>query len=132
MRFDFALLSSVAPGGDIAFSEEKLVAARNFANKLWNASRLLFSKPREGRSKPVSLADRWLATRLSFCAEDVNRAFAAASLRSRRQTPFYHFWWDEFCDWYLGAKKAGRGLSYTYTLYEKALRLLHPIDAVSH
>src|SRR5258708_6727766 len=40
----FALLSSVAPGGDIAFSEEKLVTARNFANKIWNASRLLLSR----------------------------------------------------------------------------------------
>ena len=122
----FALLGSVAPGGDIAFSEEKLVAARNFANKLWNASRLLFSKPREGCCGPVSLADRWLATRLSFCAEDVNRAFAAHRY-DEAADKLYHFWWDDFCDWYLELKKFDSDWSYTYIVYEKALRILHPI-----
>ena len=53
----FALLISAAPGGDIALSEDRIASCRNFANKIWNASRLLFSKPREGAGEPVSLAD---------------------------------------------------------------------------
>ncbi|MCU1336923.1 MAG: valyl-tRNA synthetase [Bryobacterales bacterium] len=122
----FALLSSVAPGGDIAFSEEKLTSARNFANKIWNASRLLFSKSREGTGQPASLADRWIKDRLNRCAEKVNDEFrnhrydqAASSL--------YHFWWNEFCDWYLEMKKLDSDWSYTYVVYEQALRLLHPL-----
>jgi valyl-tRNA synthetase len=122
----FALLSSVAPGGDIALSEEKLVAARNFANKIWNASRLLFSKPREGSDTPVSMADQWIATRFSFCAEHANRAFGDHRY-DEAADQLFHFWWDDFCDWYLELKKFDSDWSYAYVVYEKALRLLHPI-----
>src|SRR6202050_4361826 len=70
-----ALLISAAPGGDIALSEDRIASCRNFANKIWNASRLLFSKPKEGAGMPVSLADRWIGHRFSACAEESNRAF---------------------------------------------------------
>jgi valyl-tRNA synthetase len=122
----FALLNSVAPGGDIAFSEEKLTAARNFANKIWNASRLLFSKPREGSAQPVSLADRWIADRFNRCAEEVNSAFENHRY-DQAADRLYHFWWDEFCDWYLELKKLDADWSYAYIVYESALRLLHPL-----
>jgi valyl-tRNA synthetase len=122
----FALLNSVAPGGDIAFSEEKLTAARNFANKIWNASRLLFSKPREGTGQPVSLADRWIADRFNRCAEEVNSAFENHRY-DQAADRLYHFWWDEFCDWYLELKKLDADWSYAYIVYENALRLLHPL-----
>src|SRR5579883_3414445 len=56
----FALLVSAAPGADIALSEDRIASTRAFANKIWNASRLIFSRPREGRGEPVSLADRWI------------------------------------------------------------------------
>jgi valyl-tRNA synthetase len=52
----FALLVSAAPGNDIALSESRIDAEKAFANKIWNASRLLFSKPREGPAQSVSLA----------------------------------------------------------------------------
>ena len=122
----FALLNSVAPGGDIAFSEEKLTAARNFANKIWNASRLLFSKPREGSAQPVSLVDRWIADRFNRCAEEVNSAFENHRY-DQAADRLYHFWWDEFCDWYLELKKLDADWSYAYIVYESALRLLHPL-----
>jgi valyl-tRNA synthetase len=122
----FALLSSVAPGGDIAFSEEKLVSARNFANKIWNASRLLFSKPREGKGQATSLADRWIASRFNACAEAANRFFEQHRY-DQTADALFHFLWDDFCDLYLELKKLETDWSYAYVVYESALRLLHPL-----
>ena len=121
----FALLNSAAPGNDIALSEDRIASERNFANKIWNASRLLFSKA-EGSAAAVSLADRWIGSRLNSCADVANRAFeqhryqeAADALR--------HFFWDDFCDWYLELKKPEAEWGYAFQVYEKALRLLHPL-----
>ena len=121
----FALLSSVAPGGDIAFSEEKLLATRNFANKLWNASRLLFGKSYEGTAVPLSTEDSWIASRLNACTKVVNGNFEQHRY-DEAATAVYHFWWNEFCDWYLEQKKREADWSYAYVVFEKALRLLHP------
>ncbi len=122
----FALLISAAPGGDIALSEDRIASCRNFANKIWNASRLLFSKPREGAGEPVSLADRWIAHRLSACAEIANAAFEDHRYHEAAQA-LWHFFWDEFCDWYLELKKPDSDWSYAYVIHEQALRLLHPL-----
>ena len=122
----FALLVSAAPGNDIALSEDRIASARNFANKIWNASRLLLSKPKEGAGQPVSLADRWIASRVNGCAEDANRAFGQHRYNDAANT-LYHFWWDDFCDWYLEQKKSDADWSFAYVVYEKALRLLHPL-----
>ena len=122
----FALLVSAAPGGDIALSEDRIASCRNFANKIWNASRLLFSKPKEGVGEPVSLADRWIASRLSACAEIANAAFADHRYHEAAQA-LWHFFWDEFCDWYLELKKPDTDWSYAYVVHEQALRLLHPL-----
>jgi len=122
----FGLLVSAAPGGDIALSEERLDAEKAFANKIWNASRLLFSRSKDGEREPVSLADRWIASRLNVAADTVNRAFEYHRYHEAADT-LYHFWWDEFCDWYLELKKFDSDWSYSYIAYEKALRLLHPL-----
>jgi len=122
----FALLVSAAPGGDIALSEERIDAERAFANKIWNASRLLFSKPREGAAKPVSLADRWIASRLNAAAEAADRHFKAHRYDLVADA-LYHFWWDDFCDWYLELKKLDEDWSFAYVVYEQGLRLLHPL-----
>jgi len=122
----FALLISAAPGGDIALSEDRIASCRNFANKIWNASRLLFGKSREGAGEPVSLADRWIGHRLSWCAEQANRAFGDHRYHEAAQE-LWHFFWDDFCDWYLELKKPESDWSYAYVVYEKALRLLHPL-----
>jgi len=122
----FALLVSAAPGGDIAVSEDRIDGEKAFANKIWNASRLLFSKPREGSGKPVSLADRWIAHRLNAAAEAANRNFESHRY-DQTADALYHFWWGDFCDWYLELKKLDDDWSYAYTVYEAALRLLHPL-----
>jgi valyl-tRNA synthetase len=122
----FALLISAAPGGDIALSEDRIASCRNFANKIWNASRLLFSKPKEGSGEPVSLADRWIGNRLSACAEISTAAFQDHRYHEAAQA-LWHFFWDEFCDWYLELKKPDTDWSYAFVVYEQALRLLHPL-----
>ena len=121
-----ALLISVAPGGDIAFSEEKLTAARNFANKIWNASRLLFTKAQEGARTPSSLADRWIGHRLNVHTKLVNEALANHRYDEAAHE-LWDFWWNDFCDWYLEIQKGEDDWSYAYVVYERALRLLHPL-----
>jgi valyl-tRNA synthetase len=122
----FGLLVSAAPGGDIALSEERIDAEKAFANKIWNASRLLFSKPTDGSGKPVSLADRWIASRLNAAAETANKCFDQHRYDLVADA-LYHFWWDDFCDWYLELKKLDSDWSFGYIVYEQALRLLHPL-----
>jgi valyl-tRNA synthetase len=122
----FGLLVSAAPGNDIALSESRIEAEQAFANKIWNASRLLFGKPREGSGEPVSLADRWIRTRLNDCVEVANKAFEQHRYHEVAET-LYHFWWGDFCDWYLEFKKSETDWCYAYAVHEKALRLLHPL-----
>ena len=122
----FALLVSAAPGNDIALSEDRIDAEKAFANKIWNASRLLLSKPREGSGQPGSLADRWIGSRLNACAATANKAFEQHRYHEAAES-LYHFWWGDFCDWYLELKKFEADWSYAYVAWEKALRLLHPL-----
>jgi valyl-tRNA synthetase len=74
----------------------------------------------------VSLVDRWIAHRLSACAEIVNAAFEDHRYHEAAQA-LWHFFWDEFCDWYLELKKPDTDWSYAYVVHEQALRLLHPL-----
>ncbi|HEX5431429.1 MAG TPA: class I tRNA ligase family protein, partial [Bryobacteraceae bacterium] len=122
----FALLVSAAPGGDIALSEDRIDSEKAFANKIWNASRLLFSKSKEGFVDPASLADRWIASRFNACAATANKALEQHRYHEAADA-LYHFWWDEFCDWYLELKKLDTDWGFAYVVYEKALRLLHPL-----
>jgi valyl-tRNA synthetase len=140
------LLISAAPGADIALQEERLVAARGFANKLWNASRLLFMNMERsavkasgdgtsGVSKLESshIEDLWILSRLDTTAEIVNRALAQHRYHEATQS-LRDFVWHEFCDWYLEVKKlrfeeaSGLTADWAVTLhvYDTILRLLHP------
>ncbi len=137
-----ALLMSAASGADIAFGEERMISARSFANKVWNASRLLFlNMERAGvepqipaPGKPESLEDRWIFSRLDACAGIVNRAVEQHRYHEVAET-LWHFFWGEFCDWYLEIKKLSvsdnSGLDNSWrnllTAFERSLRLLHPV-----
>jgi valyl-tRNA synthetase len=122
----FGLLVAAAPGNDIALSEEVIARGRNFANKIWNASRLLFTKEDSGATEPSSTADRWIASRLNAAAELANRAFELHRYHEAADA-MWTFFWDEFCDWYLEKKKSEANWDYAFRVYDKALRLLHPI-----
>jgi valyl-tRNA synthetase len=142
-----ALLISAAPGADIALKEDRLAAARAFANKLWNASRMLSiymeksgitqwaptgdSAFAEGGS--VATEDAWIFERLRQCSDTVNRALEQHRYHEAAQS-LWDFVWKEFCDWYLEVKKlrfkdaSGLDSHWTaaLTVYETTLRLLHP------
>ncbi len=143
-----ALLMAAAPGTDIALSEDRMESARAFANKIWNAARWVFMNMERsgveawvpenpesyfpGRDAP--LEDRWIFSRLSRVAETVNRAIAQYRYHEVAQE-VWHFFWHEFCDWYLELKKMRlepeSGLTTDWrnllAAFEAALRLLHPV-----
>jgi valyl-tRNA synthetase len=137
------LLISAATGADIALKEDRLVAGRGFANKLWNASRLLFmNMERSGihswtpgeQETPEAIEDVWIFERLRNATDSVNRALAVHRYHEVAQT-LWDFSWHEFCDWYLEVKKfrfaENSGLDGNWraalTVYERMLRLLHPV-----
>jgi valyl-tRNA synthetase len=139
-----ALLLSAAPGADISLRKDRMEAAQAFANKLWNASRLLFMnmersgvhgwRPRRGSDVfSAGIEDDWIAERLSSAARLVNRALEQHRYHEAAET-LWHFVWHEFCDWYLEVKKlrftegsgTDRHWEATLAVYEEMLRLLHP------
>ncbi len=123
---------------DVRFREEKIETYRNFANKLWNASRFVLMKAApEGSGVPArparleSAVDRWIVSRLHAVVADVTRHIEAFDF-SDATTALYEFTWNELCDWYLELAKprldAGDE-SVRWVLREvldTLLRLLHP------
>ena len=123
----FGLLVSAAPGGDIALSEDRIDAERAFREQDLERVAVAVQQVEGGRGA-AGLArgpmDRAAAS--TRRAEIANRAFEQHRYHEAADT-LYHFWWDEFCDWYLELKKLDADWSYAYVVYEKALRLLHPL-----
>jgi valyl-tRNA synthetase len=96
-----------AQGQDAYFSEEKVAIGRNFANKLWNASRLILMNSEdftpedlEPELLPYSLADRWILSRLSRTIDSVTESLSQYRFNEAAQT-LYDFVWHQYCDWYL-------------------------------
>jgi valyl-tRNA synthetase len=136
----FALTTGTAPGNDLRLSEKKLESARNFANKLWNASRFVISNLEktdslDGWYSLPSLTHRedlWIVSRLHHTAQRVNDALDRFET-GEAQSAVYDFLWDDFCDWYLELAKvrlrSGHSPSPLPVLahvLEHTLRLLHP------
>jgi valyl-tRNA synthetase len=118
----FCLASMAAPGTDIVLSDDRLLGARSFANKIWNAARFLFvnldkfeqagtsleelAAPEVRTQAPyafagqVPLVDRWLFARLAATVETVNAALAEYRFHEAAQS-VYQFFWGDFCDWYI-------------------------------
>jgi valyl-tRNA synthetase len=138
---------------DIAFTPDRLEAARSFANKIWNAARFLFTKMEAAGVEPwihpdvtcclperdpgrteAPVEDRWIFSRLNEAAERVNSALSQHRYHEAADT-LRHFFWDEFCDWYIELKKlklaGATGLNSHWrnilTVFDRSLRLLHPI-----
>jgi len=133
----FALARMGAPGTDISVSDDLLESYRAFATKIWNAARFIFRYvdesdrlPARGELKQsqLSIADRWILSRLSKSADEVNRSLEQYNLHEGSRH-IYSFFWHEFCDWYLEMIKLHPERSKPTLLYvfENALRLLHPM-----
>ena len=136
----FALTTGTAPGNDLRLSTGKLESSRNFANKLWNASRFVIgcledADALRGWHEPSDVThreDRWILSRLNRVVGRM-RYFLDRFEIGEAQREVYDFLWNEFCDWYIEFAKIrmreGDGPSPLPTLahvLEKTLRLLHP------
>lgn len=141
LRFTLAYLA--APGQNIYLSEEKIEGGRNFANKLWNASRFVLSNlTEESREIKVEtaadklgLSERWILTRFSRTVRKVEEHLKEYDFAAATQT-IYNFIWDDFCDVYLELSKIAlykqtrdRLLTEAVLRYvlEGILRMLHPV-----
>ena len=136
-----ALSTGTSPGNDIRLSKGKLEAARNFANKLWNASRFILGNMEEGQGVRIEfdllpLEDRWILSRLSHLVASVDSLMEDFQF-GEAQRQIHDFIWGEFCDWYIemaklrlkvGDGEKGRISPIPVLAYvlETSLRLLHP------
>ena len=139
----FALATGNAPGNDMRFSDEKIEAARNFANKLWNASRFVLMNLTESdeellklpEESKLAIEDKWILSRLNKLIKTVTDNIENYEL-GVGLGEIYSFTWDLFCDWYIEMAKsrifeagteasltAKRVLVYVLT---NILKLLHP------
>jgi valyl-tRNA synthetase len=136
----FTLARGAGPGSDVAVSEEWVTGARNFCNKLWNATRFALLNgarvpatlpPRESMSVP----DRWILSRLAAVTQQVDALFEQFEFGKVCEA-LYHFAWDEVCDWYLELAKlplsagdAAAGVTRDVLGYvlDGLLTLLHPV-----
>mgnify|MGYP000753359312 CR=1 FL=1 len=140
LRFTLAYLA--APGQNIYLSEEKIEGGRNFANKLWNASRFILmnvssaeSFDLRNASNKLDLAGRWILTRYQQALSESEEALFEYDF-ARAVQSVYNFFWDDFCDVYLELSKLAmyQGLrdksvaeAVLLFLLENSLRLLHPV-----
>ena len=137
----FTLARGSSPGGDVAISEEWVAGARNFCNKLWNATRFALLNGADagpGRPDPATLPvpDRWILSRLAAVTAETDDLLDRFEF-AKACDGLYHFAWDEFCDWYLElAKPALAGPDQTAAtatrsvlgfVLDRLLRLLHPV-----
>jgi valyl-tRNA synthetase len=138
--FRFTLAAFAAQGRDIRISDERVEGYRNFANKLWNAARLVLSNldgyDPEGEPPPAGLPGRWIESRLHTTIHDVRQALDAYRFNEAAGA-VYQFLWNDFCDWYLEIAKTAlyrstdpgdkQRVQHTLvTVLEATLRLLHP------
>ena len=132
----FSLVMGVSPGNDMRFSTDKVESARNFANKIWNASRFVLmnmgdeAETLEG--KTLCAADQWILTRLNDTIREVSAHFEDYDLGLAAQK-IYDFAWSEFCDWYIELAKVslnGEGRAATLAVLRHVLicllKMLHP------
>lgn len=135
------LMTGNAPGNDMRFSYEKVEASRNFANKVWNASRFILMNMEgkdldETAKDRMEPADRWILSKLNRLIKDVTDNMEHYELGIAVQK-VYDFVWDEFCDWYIEMVKPrlynsddkssqNAALWTLKTVLSQALKLLHP------
>ena len=134
------LVTGNAPGNDMRFYWERVEASRNFANKVWNASRFIMMNLDKAEAKAVSLdeltpADKWILSKLNTLAKEVTENMENFDL-GVAVGKIYDFIWEEFCDWYIEMVKPrmyndedttkAAALYTLKTVLIESLKLLHP------
>ncbi|CDO05925.1 valine--tRNA ligase [Mycolicibacterium cosmeticum] len=132
----FTLARGASPGGDLSIGEDHARASRNFATKLFNATKFALMNGAAPAPLPaageLTDADRWILGRLDEVRAEADAAFESYEF-SRACEALYHFAWDEFCDWYVELAKVqiSQGLSHTTAVLaavlDTLLKLLHPV-----
>ena len=137
----FTLVNGNSPGNDMRYSNEKVEASRNFANKLWNASRFILMNL-DGSEQPAHLPkaedlateDKWILSKFNTLAKEINSNIDSFELGTAI-AKLYEFVWDQFCDWYIEVAKirlqeggAAAETAKTVLIYviDGILKLLHP------
>ncbi|MDD5450172.1 MAG: valine--tRNA ligase [Candidatus Omnitrophica bacterium] len=135
----FSIISITAAGQDVFLSRQKFELGRNFANKIWNASRFIIMnlKPENVKSDlcvsynspDMNLADKWILSRFYQRLSEVETALESYRFNEAASV-MYEFFWHEFCDWYIEFSKPSINETHTqivlYKVLEKSLRVLHP------
>ena len=134
----FSLVMGISAGNDTRYSAEKVEMARNFANKVWNASRFVLMNldgPETLEGKELLLPDQWILTKYNEAVREISAHFEEAEYGLAAQK-IYDFIWSEFCDWYIELAKGGllgedaqrkaAVRAVLQTVLSGMLRLLHP------
>ncbi|MDO5328543.1 MAG: valine--tRNA ligase [Coriobacteriia bacterium] len=125
----FGLLTQVTGAQAMRFDYQKIEQARNFANKIKNASKFVLMNiegdvPAE--PEPKTTADRWILSRLSGLVQRLDKAYSTYEF-SEVTRELYSFIWNEFCDWYIEFSKTDKNPSVLVYVLTQSLKLLHPI-----
>jgi len=126
LRFTLTSLSTYG-GQDIKLSDERFEYGRNFANKIWNASRfVLMNLSDKEAPEELNLADKWILDRLNEVTKEVNENFENFRIGEIAHV-LYDFFWNDYCDWYIEFSKIQKNERVLVEVLEKFLKLLHPI-----
>ncbi len=134
----FSLATGTSPGSDMRYYDEKVNAAGNFANKIWNASRFVAmnggAEAGEIDAAALDIADKWILSRLNTVIDEVTDNMEKFEL-GLATAKIYDFIWSEYCDWYIEmakprlygeGKEKGNAVAVLKYVLECALKLLHP------
>ena len=126
----FSLILGTSPGNDMRFYDEKIEAARNFANKIWNAARFVHMNVdglnlKNELSDELGMVDRWIVSKFNKVAKDVSANIDKFELGVAAQN-LYDFIWDDFCDWYVEFSKISGKKEVLLWVLTNTLKLLHP------
>jgi len=140
----FSLTQSAAPGRDMQLSDDSFVGARNFTNKMWNASRFVFMNMQNVSWDkefimavwPLELADKWILSEYRLLVKNVTDAYNSYDMDTAARL-IYDFFWSKYCDWYIEVSKIRLNcqeenkkklaLSVLAEILSGVLKLVHPI-----
>ena len=128
LRYTLTSLSTYG-GQDIKLSDERFEYGRNFANKVWNASRFVLmniENPEDNELKDFNLADKWILTRLNNVAREIEENFKNFRIGEVAHI-LYDFFWNDYCDWYIELSKIQKNEAVLTYVLDMTLRMLHPI-----
>ncbi|MFA5389257.1 MAG: valine--tRNA ligase [Candidatus Omnitrophota bacterium] len=140
----FSIISITSAGQDVFLSKDKFEIGRNFANKIWNASRFVLMNIDQNDnivrvrpnifstsskyirpSRELSIADKWILSRLNRTIEAVTKALKNYKF-NEAESILYDFIWHDYCDWYVEMSKSGCAKEVLIHALEDSLKLLHP------